>query len=136
MVNVDLLIQDGQNRTLLTWREDEHYGAGWHIPGGIIRFKETMAARLKAVAMLELGAKVKSEPTPCAVNEIILPKRQIRGHFISLLFRCSLLTPLDESLRFKAGKPKPGDWKWHGTCPRNILPVHRVYASYIGAQKT
>ena len=41
LVNVDLLIKDDTNRTLLTWRDDEHYGAGWHVPGGIIRFKES-----------------------------------------------------------------------------------------------
>ena len=39
LINVDLLIQDEGRRTLLTWRDDEFYGAGWHIPGGIIRYK-------------------------------------------------------------------------------------------------
>ena len=36
MINVDLLIRDGAGRVLLTWREDQFYPAGWHIPGGII----------------------------------------------------------------------------------------------------
>ena len=40
MINVDLLIVNEQNEKLLTWREDQFYGPGWHIPGGIIRFKE------------------------------------------------------------------------------------------------
>ncbi len=44
IVNVDLLMQDEAGRTLLTWRADEHFGAGWHVPGGIIRFEETAAA--------------------------------------------------------------------------------------------
>lgn len=43
MVNVDLLIKNvSSNETLLTWREDEYYGPGWHVPGGIVRFKETI----------------------------------------------------------------------------------------------
>src|SRR3954451_13793393 len=45
IVNVDLLIQEAigedRRRTLLTWRDDETYGAGWHVPGGIIRYKES-----------------------------------------------------------------------------------------------
>src|SRR5438105_4861558 len=35
LLNVDLLIQDDRGRTLLTWRDDEFFGAGWHVPGGI-----------------------------------------------------------------------------------------------------
>ena len=34
LVNVDLLIQDDRGHTLLTWRDDEFHGAGWHVPGG------------------------------------------------------------------------------------------------------
>ena len=37
MINVDLLITNHQRETLLTWREDEFYGPGWHVPGGFIR---------------------------------------------------------------------------------------------------
>ena len=43
LVNVDLLIKDENGRILLAWREDPIAGIGWHIPGGIIRFKETFA---------------------------------------------------------------------------------------------
>ena len=34
MVSVDWLIQDEQKGTLLTWRDDEHFGPGWHLPEG------------------------------------------------------------------------------------------------------
>jgi colanic acid biosynthesis protein WcaH len=34
MVNVDLLIYDEEGRILLTWRDEEIHGVGWHIPGG------------------------------------------------------------------------------------------------------
>src|SRR5215471_8801484 len=56
IINVDLLIAGRTGRTLLTWRDDAIYGAGWHVPGGIIRFQETAADRVHATARSELGA--------------------------------------------------------------------------------
>src|SRR5258708_14553334 len=58
MVNVDLLISDDQGRILLTWRDDEIHGVGWHVPGGMIRYKETAAERGHSTALAELGAEV------------------------------------------------------------------------------
>lgn len=131
LVNVDLLIKDEQNRTLLTWRDDGFSEPGWHLPGGIVRYKEPLTSRAKAVARLELGAEVDLNPAPLAVNEIIHPTRNIRGHFIAFLFKCFLLTPPDEVLRFKSGRPKPNEWHWHATCPENIIAVHKMYEQFI-----
>src|SRR5436190_14846458 len=69
LVNVDLLIKDEGSRTLLTWRDDEFYGPGWHVPGGIIRFKEPAVDRVRACAREELGAVVEPEPSPVFVME-------------------------------------------------------------------
>ena len=131
LINVDLLIKDEKSRTLLTWRDDGYCRPGWHIPGGIIRFKETIATRIKAVARHELGAEVDFDPVPLAINEVIHPSRKIRGHLISLLFRCTLMTPLAESRCYKIGNPKPGDWAWHDTFPENMIPVHEMYRQFI-----
>src|SRR5262245_58107346 len=64
LINVDLLIQDGHGGTLLTWRDDEFFGSGWHVPGGIIRYKEAAADRIRACAREELGAEVSFEAVP------------------------------------------------------------------------
>ena len=130
LVNVDLLIKNEQNHTLLTWRDDRIYPPSWHIPGGIIRFKETIEQRIHAVAENELGVKVKFKKEPLAINEVILPLK-VRGHFISLLYECTLIGSLDEGLKFKAGNPSPGQWAWHDKCPENIIPVHQMYRKYI-----
>src|SRR5947209_6885664 len=82
LVNVDLLIQDA-GRTLLTWRDDEHFGAGWHVPGGIIRYKERADHRIRECARLELGAEVMFDPEPILVSEFIREEQNTRGHFIS-----------------------------------------------------
>ena len=132
LVNVDLLIKNLQGETLLTWRADNYGPPGWHIPGGIIRYKETMAERIAAVAKNELGAAVQFAPLPLAVNEIIL-ERKDRGHFISLLYSCQLTTALDEKHRYlNIGSPKHNEWLWHKGCPADIIPVHdKVYGKYI-----
>ncbi len=132
MCNVDLLIQHPQKGTLLTWREDEYFGPGWHVPGGIIRYKEAMAARVHAVAEIELGAKVSFDPLPIAVNEMIMPEQRQRAHFVALLFRCSLQSAPDERLCFKAGRPRRGEWAWHEHCPTDLIAMHRCYATAIG----
>src|ERR1022692_4518995 len=81
LVNVDLLIQDDAGRTLLTWRDDRFFGAGWHVPGGIIRYKEAAADRVRACAREELGADVSFDGVPLLVTETIREQPE-RGHFI------------------------------------------------------
>jgi colanic acid biosynthesis protein WcaH len=131
MINVDLLIQKYGKGTLLTWRDDSIYLSGWHIPGGIIRYKETISDRIQAVAAGELGATVEFKKEPLAINEVIHPSRKIRGHFISLLYECTLASPLNEKLRYKKGTPQPGQWTWHNKCPDNIIPIHEMYRKYF-----
>jgi len=132
IINVDLLIKNEQNQTLLTWRDDGYWSPGWHIPGGIIRYKETIADRLNAVAANELGAKITFKKEPLAVNEFIHLSRRARGHFISLLHECTLMSPLDEKLRYEKGTPKPGEWAWHSKCPDDIISVHdEMYRKFI-----
>ena len=45
IVNVDILIVKEGN-ILLSWRDDEQCGAGWHLPGGCVRLKETLEQKL------------------------------------------------------------------------------------------
>tara|TARA_Y100001936_G_scaffold240400_1_gene274819 strand:+ start:40492 stop:41001 length:510 start_codon:yes stop_codon:yes gene_type:complete len=131
MVNVELLIKNEKNKTLLTWREDEYYGPGWHLPGGVVRFKETVATRIQAVAESELGARVEFQNDPLVMNEIMNPTRDTRGHFISFLYECKLTSSLDPSLEYRKEFVKNGQWAWHGECPENLIAVHEIYRNYI-----
>jgi len=133
MVNVDLLIRNEQGQTLLTWREDEFYGPGWHVPGGIVRFKEAVSARIMAVAGNELGARIEFDSKPLAVSEIMSATRDNRGHFISLLYACRLASPPDARLQWREGPPRHGQWAWHSACPANLIAVHELYRSHIDA---
>lgn len=129
LINVDLLIKDEKGRTLLSWRNDEYAGTGWHVPGGIVRVKETLNKRLEKVAETEIGAKVKFEPKPLAVNEMIF-KRETLGHFVSFLFKGYLpssFIPQNKGLK----ETDIGYLKWYKTCPGNLLKSHGIYKNYI-----
>ena len=131
LINVDLLIQDGSGHTLLTWRDDGYYPPGWHIPGGIIRYKEKIEVRIRAVAKQELAVEVDFNPVPLATHEIINPSCKARGHFISLLYRCHLRTSLAEDRHFQPDLPKADQWLWHGAFPENMIPPHKIYRPFF-----
>lgn len=130
LINVDLLIKDERGRTLLGWRDDKYTGQGWHVLGGIIRFKETFETRIKKVAESEVGAEIQFDLTPIAINQIISKEDKIRGHFISLLYNCSLSsTFIPENKNLK--ETDPGFLKWHDKCPANLLKWHEIYRKYL-----
>ena len=132
MINVDLLIVNERNEKLLTWREDQFYGPGWHIPGGIIRFKELTETRISKVAELELGTTVSSELRPLLVREIMNHDRDIRGHFISMVYKCKLTGSLLESDQASSSdKILNGQWRWFGVMPPNMIKPHLQFESLI-----
>jgi colanic acid biosynthesis protein WcaH len=131
LVNVDLLIQDEGLGTLLTWRDDGFTPAGWHVPGGCVRYLETFADRIRLVARGELLADVRFDPAPLAINELIYPQLPARGHHISFLFRCRLTSPLDESRRWRPEQPRPDAWRWHREFPADMMPVHGIYRRFF-----
>ena len=137
LVNVDLLIKNETGHTLLTWREDDFYGPGWHLPGGILRFKEPTESRIYQVAKKELGAGVSIQTGPIAINEIMAPHRDIRGHFIALLYRCVLKSTLMlEKKASGSGAFQDGQWMWHASCPDNIIVQHEMYRKYLAVTVT
>lgn len=131
LVNVDLLVQDETLGTLLSWRPRGNYKPGWHVPGGIIRVRETFGQRLEKVAMLELGAKVTFDTQPVAINEMIHKTANTRVHFVSFLYRVTLYGGPKPQLQYREGTPKPGQWFWHTQCPDNLYESQKVYRSYI-----
>ena len=128
LVNVDLLIKDEKGRTLLSWRDDIH-GKGWHIPGGIVRFKEKLEKRIKKVAKTEIGTAVEFESAPMAINQIIC-EHDTRGHFISFLYKCFLSNKYVLKNKGLSEKDK-GYLKWHDSCPENLINVHDIYKKFI-----
>ncbi len=129
MVNVDILIKDERGRTLLSWRNDPFHRPGWHIPGGVVRFKETFWQRLQKVVKTEIGTRVRIEPVPVALNEIIRDY-DTRGHFISVLYKGFVLSSFNPKNKRLKENDK-GFLKWHDSCPDDIIEVHEMYRKYI-----
>ncbi len=135
LVNVDLLIKDENGRTLLAWRDDQYAGQGWHIPGGILRFKEKLETRVQKVAEREIGQKIDFDPVPLALNQLSHPDRNTRGHFISILYKCflsSTFVPANEGLT----PADAGYLKWHECCPENLITYHEIYKKLINSHES
>jgi colanic acid biosynthesis protein WcaH len=130
LINVDLLIKDERDRVLLAWRDDQYAGRGWHLPGGIIRFRETMEQRVRQVMVSEVGREFAFDPAPVAIHELIADRPRNRGHFISILYKCRLSAAFvpDNTGR---GPDSPGFLKWHDSCPDDLLEIQGIYRTYI-----
>lgn len=131
MVNVDLLIRNTKNQILLAWRDDCFYGKGWHVPGGIIRLKESFEERIQKVGEIEIGCpNIMFNPEPLEIVPIICPEMKRRGHFVSFIYECYL--PEEFEIENKVSEMQAGYLKWHDTFPDNMLDVHAFYKKYWG----
>ena len=131
--NIDLWITNDKNQILLSWRDDEYYGKGWHFPGGCIRYGETMMERVQKTALEEVGTHVvvQSEK-PIAIKDVIRGEndkqmyKKERGHNITILFKCRLPEQFEIDNKEKKQTDR-GYLKWFDDVPDNILKVHAVY---------
>lgn len=129
IINVDLLVHNPCKGIILSWRSDKFYGPGWHIPGGIIRFKENFLDRLKYVARNEINLNEDMEFNLISINQIMNPERDIRGHFISLLFSAEIHQNKIINNGVKEGEN--GFLKWYKYSPENLIKQHKRYETHI-----
>lgn len=93
LINVDLLTKNKGCQILLSWRDDEYCGTGWHIPGGIIRHGEKIQDRIQKTAISEFGCEVKNVKFVKITEQLL--NQEERNHFISLLYECELEDDFD-----------------------------------------
>lgn len=130
MVNVDLLIRDENGRILLARRADKFEGMVWHIPGGIVRFQETLLHRIEQVAKKEIGQPIDINEIPLVINEIFSDHRE-RGHFISFLYECKLRDETDLKVIEKETY-RDGELKWFKDCPKDLIECQKsIYQKYF-----
>ena len=142
LFTVDVWVEREDRAVLLTWREDEFFGRGWHVPGSALRLGESTRDRLHECAREELGAEIEAEALPFDLMEEIQPRIQEgadprardRAHNVSAAYRCRLLTPPDPTRAYASdagAPPRPGQWAWHMRCPDDLLAVHRCYEKHF-----
>lgn len=130
--NVDLFLLNKEGQILLSWRKDQFYQEGWSLPGGCMRFGETMHERVLKTAQKELGQAVHIEKGPLCVRDAIrgdnpkLKYPHVRGHNIAVPFLCSLTEALDIKTQSCAEREN-GCLKWFSEIPQNVLPIHHIY---------
>jgi colanic acid biosynthesis protein WcaH len=132
LVCVDLLVKDSRGRILLSWRDDHLYGKGWHIPGGIVRYKETFAQRIQKTAERELGVMIKFDSSPVWIEQLVDPDRDNLGHIIAFVYKC--FVPEDfipNNLNLKYGDS--GYLEWHRGLPKNLLKIQGYYKEFINS---
>lgn len=131
MVNVDLLIRDEKGRILLSWRDDEIEGTGWHVPGGVIRLKESFEDRVRRTSQKEIGCVVDFKDTPLEIVPIIKKHAKIRCHFITFVYDCRLPYGFEIMESKQEGKRQAGELKWFDDFPSDMLIVHNFYRKYF-----
>ncbi len=126
IVNIDLFITDDKHRLLLSWREDQYNGKGWHIPGGCVRLKESLEERVVKTAEKEIGVPIVYNPKPVAIREIMASEERSavadqleRCHNVSFLYQCHIeqgYTPPNEMSGVKL--------QWFDKMPDELLQTH------------
>lgn len=130
-LNVELLIKSVDRKsTLLTWRADQYYGPGWHVPGGVVRFKEKLEERVYKVAKRELGRDLATINGPIGFHEMFNTNRDVRGHFVSFVFEVTLKQPPDQRTQAN-DNPEDGMWRWFDHCPENLIPNQKQLQVYL-----
>lgn len=104
----EMVVANSHGEILLTWRDDPFW-RGWHFPGGIIRFKESLRERIDKTLKRELGVKVTSHRFLFPMEYSDSP----RGHEISLVFLCQI-------------RGKPMDGRFFKSMPKDIILSHRM----------
>lgn len=130
IANIDLLIMNEKNQILLSWRNDIYFGTGWHLPGGCIRFKETMSERIQKTALEEIGTEVIYDGSPIAIKDVIIDKegidRKVRAHHLAVLYLCSLPNKTNINNN-NLHERDAGFLKWFTKNPKEIITVHECY---------
>lgn len=135
IVNVDLLIRgEFDNRILLSWRDDFHSNVGWHIPGGILRFKETFRERIEKVAQSEIHSDIKIgvnftyNENPLDIHTC-MHEMDTRGHHVPILYECFLSSDVPLNNGKKEGDV--GYLKWFDDAPDNLIKAQHNYRRFI-----
>ena len=132
MINIDILLITKRKKSFpLIWRDDGMYGPGWHIPGGIIRFKEEAKERIEKTIEKEIGITSGFEYDLVEINEIMNHSRDKRGHFISLLYKSYIDDDCGDNVNNEMIGDRDKSVRWFTKIPDNMIMQHKRYEKAI-----
>ncbi|TAN34176.1 NUDIX domain-containing protein [Patescibacteria group bacterium] len=119
-VCVDLVVKN-QRGVLLTWRAIEPYKNQWHLPGGRLRWRETISRALQRIAREETGLAV--EPVKLLgfmefLREVQAGKKR---HTVSMVF---LVRPKN---LLPAGRGQAPRFDFFKKLPKKTIPIHAKF---------
>ena len=109
---VDIIIEGIPGEILLLKRDAQPYKGKWHLPGGRIKFRESVHKAIKRIAKNELGIKVKIGSFIGFMEFPLETQNGNKRHSISLAFNCLPLNVLKNGCYKNIHKEK------------NMHPVH------------
>ena len=128
LCNVELVVKDSLDKTLLIYRDDEFYGPGWHLPGGVIRFRENVETRIYLTLLNELKIKnlCKRAKTHFLLRDYKFKKDFKKSFYItSLLCKISKVNfkiPIHDDLI----DYKNGDIAYHIRSPKSFKRTFKI----------
>lgn len=115
----DLIIKRQDGKILLTKRDIEPYLHHWHLPGGRVKFRESVMEALNRISGGELGESLVASAAHKLIGIIEYPDEYQGGqprHSISLVH----LIEVDNDAKFKDGE-------WFDAIPDPIIPPVGVF---------
>jgi len=112
-VCVDILLVEA-GEVFLIKRDIEPYKGKWHLPGGRIRFRESIGSAINRIAKEEMGIRVY---VPKLLGFMEFPREVQKGnkrHTVSLVFSVSV-------------NQVPKNGKFYESIPTKTHPVHRRF---------
>ena len=138
--NVDLLITDDSKGILLSRRNDEFFGKSWHLPGGCMRYGESLEECVQKTARRELGCEVSFKAEPIAVRNVLrganhnLRYPNERGHNVAILYHCSL-PPYFVPDNGLCTEEDSGFLKWFLKLPMDFMKIQQVFDDILAPWK-
>lgn len=119
---VDLVIRSSDGAILLALRNIHPYKDLWHLPGGGVRFKETLQDTASRIALKEFGVNVKllKEIGACQTMNDDLDENTPR-HSVSIVCEAELIDGIPKITAESA------DIKYFQTLPKETHPYHKMF---------
>lgn len=116
-----MVIKDNDGKLFLTLRDIRPYKGLWHLPGGAVRFKETIAEAVNRIAIREFGcgAEIMGDIGYCeTINDDLAEDDKRHSNSVVVVVRI-LGTPVTTKESAQVG--------YFDTLPKNMHPYHREF---------